>query len=395
MIKYIDLFAGIGGFHQALDKIKEDGKDTKCVFASEIDRNAIKTYEKNYGISSDNDITKVDPALLEDYELLCAGFPCQAFSKAGSQLGFKDETKGTLFFEIERLLKYRVENADPVKYIILENVANLVTHDKGRTWKVIKKHLKNLGYILTEEPLVLSPHQFGVPQLRNRVFILGVHEKYSDDLNIDISELPIRSKRNVTNVKHIIEKNVEKKYTIDKDEEQILKIWDEFKQGITTTKIGFPIWLDELRETYDISVHKKWKQDIINRNRNLYIENKKFIDRWYKKYEEYLSTVIPTKRKFEWQAGDDIKSVFDGIIQFRPSGIRVKRPTEMPALVAMVHIPIYGQEKRRLSVKEVARLQSFSEEFEPDEIQFQAYKQFGNSVNVEVVYYLLKQLLEN
>ncbi len=395
MIRYIDLFAGIGGFHQALDKIKKDGHDTKCVFASEIDRNAIKTYEKNYGISSDYDITKVDPALLEDYELLCAGFPCQAFSKAGTQLGFKDETKGTLFFEIERLLKYRVENDNPVKYIILENVANLVTHDKGHTWIVIKKHLKDLGYILTEEPLVLSPHQFGVPQLRNRVFILGVHKKYSDDLNIDTSELPIRSKRNVTNVKHIIEKNVEKKYRIDKDEEQILKIWDEFKQGITTTKIGFPIWLDELRGTYDISVHKKWKQDIINRNRNLYHENKKFIDMWYKKYEEYLSSVIPTKRKFEWQAGDDINSVFDGIIQFRPSGIRVKRPTEMPALVAMVHIPIYGPEKRRISVKEVARLQSFSEEFEPDEIQFHAYKQFGNSVNVEVVYYLLKQLLRN
>lgn len=390
-IRFIDLFAGIGGFHQALNRIP----NTRCVFASEIDKNAIETYEKNYGISSDNDIRSVDPAELEDYELLCAGFPCQAFSKAGKQLGFADETKGTLFFEIERLLRYRVEQNNPVRYIFLENVSNLVTHDKGNTWKVINEHLTELGYILSGEPIVISPHQLGVPQLRNRVFILGVHQDYTDELNIDLSELPPRTRRNITNIDQIIEEEVHPKYNISQDELAILEVWDEFKQGLGNYPLGFPVWLDEMMSTEDISHHKQWKQDIINRNRKMYVEHKDFLDAWYLKNKNVLENTTNTKRKFEWQAGNHIQSVFEGIIQFRPSGVRVKRPTEMPALVAMVHIPIYGPERRRLTPREVARLQSFAEDFEMSDVEFQAYKQFGNSVNVEVIHYLMTKLLNN
>ena len=126
---FIDLFSGIGGFHQALEQL-----GGKCVLASEIDEYAIETYQKNYHIDSNINVRDIDENNMPDFDVLCAGFPCQTFSKAGKQLGFNDETKGTLFFDIERILK-----AKHPKYIILENVRNLVSHDHGNTWRIINE----------------------------------------------------------------------------------------------------------------------------------------------------------------------------------------------------------------------------------------------------------------
>ena len=135
----------------------------------------------------------------------------------------------------------------------------------------------------------------------------------------------------------------------------------------------------------------EWKKEFIRKNNNLYLENKEFIDSWLKKYNN-LEDFIPTHRKFEWQAGKDYDSVWQCIIQSRPSGVRVKKPTCAPALVAMVHIPIIGPRKRRLTVKEAAKLQSFPENFIANENEQQAYKQFGNAVNVDVIREAAKKL---
>lgn len=136
-----------------------------------------------------------------------------------------------------------------------------------------------------------------------------------------------------------------------------------------------------------------WKQEFVKKNNQLYINNKEFIDEWSKKYNN-LTDFTPTQKKFEWQAGDSIKSVWDGLIQFRPSGIRVKKPNCFPALVALVQIPIIGKYKRRLTVREAARLQSFPDSFIPNKNDQQAYKQFGNAVNVEVIKYMAEKLFE-
>ena len=128
----------------------------------------------------------------------------------------------------------------------------------------------------------------------------------------------------------------------------------------------------------------KWKQDFIRKNNELYLSNKEFINSWLEKHNN-LEEFTPTQRKMEWQAGTSIESLWDGLIQFRPSGIRVKKPTCAPALVAMVQIPIIGKYKRKLTVREAARLQSFPDTFIPDDINQQAYKQFGNAVNVNVI----------
>ena len=374
--KFIDLFSGIGGFHQAMEQL-----GGTCVFASDIDKYAIETYLDNYGIDSSYNIRDIKEEDIPKHDVLCAGFPCQAFSKAGKQKGFRDETKGTLFFEIERILAYH-----KTKYIVLENVRNLVSHDHGNTWKTIRSHLQKLGYRLTPQPLIISPHQLGIPQLRERVVILGVYDpdNKKKDLDIDFNNLMELVSKDENTIYSVIEnKRVEEKYYITEREKYVLNAWDSFYKGIKNNIIGFPIWYDYFKKGPNSSM-PAWKQEFIRKNNKLYEDNKDFIEKWEKQYN-YLKDFTPTQRKFEWQAGESINTLWEGLIQFRPSGIRVKKPTCFPALVALVQIPIIGRYKRRLTVREAARLQSFPDSFKPNKIDQQAYKQFGNAVNVDVI----------
>lgn len=380
--KFVDLFSGIGGFHQAMKHLGGE-----CVFASEIDTHCINTYYENYKINSACDIRKVKAEDIPPHDVLCAGFPCQAFSKAGYQKGMSD-TRGTLFFEVERILKYH-----KTKYIILENVRNLISHDKGNTWKTIYGHLKSIGYRLTPIPIVISPHQFGIPQLRERVVILGIYDPENKNKDLQIAFENLLSKDD-NSIYSILEKGkVDEKYYINEKEEYVLQAWDEFYNGIAETVIGFPIWAEFFKTKNIPDDFPKWKRDFVIKNQQLYKSNKEFIDLWLKKYDD-LSTFTPTQRKMEWQAGNRINTLWDGVIQFRPSGIRVKTPTTFPSLVAIVQIPIIGKYKRRLTVREAARLQSFPNSFIPDPDDHQAYKQFGNAVNVEVIEQAAKKLFE-
>lgn len=378
--KFIDLCAGIGGFHQAMINL-----GGKCVFAAEIDKDAIDTYKTNYNIDANHDICKLDAQNIPKYDVLCAGFPCQSFSKAGKRLGFLDKTKGTLFFEIARIIKDTTPN-----YIILENVKNLLTHDEGNTLKVIKDTLKNLNYNI--EVVTLSPHQLGIPQYRERVYILGIQTKiYNKDLKITI---PQKNKNEINGyTSNILSKNVSKKYELTPHEIEVLTCWDEFYQGINKKIIGFPIWASEFKSKKDLSELPYWKQNICIKNRQLYKENKIFINQWLKKWNN-LNDFTATERKFEWQAGTSISSIWDAFVQFRPSGIRVKRPDVFPTLVAIVQVPIIAKYKRRLTPREAARLQSFPDTFIPNSNDHAAYKQFGNAVNVKCVEFLAKQLLQ-
>nr|WP_318032794.1 DNA (cytosine-5-)-methyltransferase [Mycoplasmopsis caviae] len=314
-------------------------------------------------------------------------FPCQAFSKAGKQEGIND-TRGTLFFEIERILRNK-----HTKYILLENVRNLVSHDNGYTWSTIQKILKEIGYRLTSEPLVLSPHQFKIPQIRERVYILGKYDPENVDKPLKIHLKKLFSKKE-NSIEDILEMNADSEYKISKYEEEILNAWDEFYKGIDVKIIGFPIWTEYFKNNENIEIYPEWKKLIIRKNIDLYQRNKTFIDKWLKKYNN-LESFAPTHRKFEWQAGTNIQSLWEGIIQLRPSGIRVKKPDCFQALVAIVQIPIIGKYKRRLTIRECARLQSFPESFIPSKNKLQAYKQFGNSVNVEIIKFLFDELIKN
>lgn len=376
-MRFIDLFCGIGAFHTAL---KQLDSDNECVFASEIDKWAINTYEKNYKMNCNYDITKVDEKDIPAHDILCAGFPCQPFSNAGHKKGFTD-TRGTLFFEIERILKYHRP-----KYIILENVKHLVKHDNGNTYKVIMDSIHKLGYITTKEPLIISPHQLGIPQNRERLFIVGIHKQYIDSDYIKI-EMPKESK--IKNIYEILDKTVDTKYSISKYEEMVLTAWNEFK--INLQHFSTPVLFDEFGQTYDYSHFPLWKQKYCEKNRKLYLENKEFIDVWAEKYK--VKDFKLRDRKFEWQAGTYVNTVWDCLIQLRQSGIRCKKPITYPALVAMVQTSIVGKRRRRITPREAARLQSFPETFILDSNEQKAYKQLGNSINVEVILHIAKQLL--
>lgn len=165
-LTFIDLFAGIGGFRIALESL-----GAKCVYSNEVDKNAIKTYESNFGSVSSLDIRLVNESDIPDHDILCAGFPCQPFSISGKQKGFCDE-RGTLFFEILRILKKKQS-----KIVLLENVKNLLSHDNGQTFKVMKQSLENLNYEVSYK--VLDASNFGVPQKRERLYIVCFKKDFS------------------------------------------------------------------------------------------------------------------------------------------------------------------------------------------------------------------------
>jgi DNA-methyltransferase (dcm) len=198
--RFIDLFAGIGGIRIPFQEL-----GGKCVFTSEWDAFAQKTYRFNFGEQPEGDITKIKSNDIPDFDILLGGFPCQPFSQAGLHKGFSD-TRGTLFFEIERIINDKRPDA-----FLLENVKQLKGHDKGRTFAVISEHLRNLEY--TVSYAILRAGDFGVPQNRERIYIVGFRKdlfNLDDDYEFPFPEPP----RIPTRLGDILEKDVNERYTI-------------------------------------------------------------------------------------------------------------------------------------------------------------------------------------
>lgn len=201
-IKFIDLFAGIGGIRIGMELAsKERGVDSKCVFSSEFDKDACITYQANFGEYPSGDITKIEAKDIPDFDVLLAGFPCQAFSIIGKKEGFLNETCGTLFFDIERILREKKPKA-----FLLENVRNLTAHDNGKTFKIIISHLEAMGYNVYSK--VLNALDYGVPQKRERIFIVG----FLDDVLFKFPTPFLDSK--MKSLTDILETNVDSKYYV-------------------------------------------------------------------------------------------------------------------------------------------------------------------------------------
>lgn len=194
--KFIDLFAGIGGI-----RLGFEAAGCKCVFSSEFDEDACKTYQANFGEYPSGDITKIEARDIPDFDILLGGFPCQAFSIIGKKEGFLNETCGTLFFEIERILREKKPKA-----FMLENVRNLTAHDNGRTFKTIMTHLEAIGYTVYAK--ILNALDFGVPQKRERIIIVG----FLDNIFFTFpNPVPISKRKKLDD---ILEKEVDKKYYV-------------------------------------------------------------------------------------------------------------------------------------------------------------------------------------
>lgn len=207
---FIDLFAGIGGI-----RLGFESAGGHCVFSSEFDKDACKTYEANFGEYPSGDITKIEAKDIPDFDILLGGFPCQAFSIIGKKEGFENETCGTLFFEIERILREKKPKA-----FMLENVKNLTAHDKGKTFKIIRKHLEALGYNVYAK--VLNALDYGVPQKRERIIIVG----FIDNVMFAFPEpVPISKRKKLID---ILETEVNEKYYVKEriKESRLLRLKD-------------------------------------------------------------------------------------------------------------------------------------------------------------------------
>jgi len=218
-LKIIDLFAGIGGIRLGFEKI-----GAECVFSSEWDKHAQDMYEANFGERPFGDINEINPKDIPEHDFLLAGFPCQPFSIAGKQLGFAD-TRGTLFFNIEKIL----DKKRPYGFL-LENVSRLVTHDKGRTFKVIIDRLENLGYTVYYK--ILNTVDYGLPQLRKRIYIVGFQEKIHfefpkpDGHSITLSDI-LEPDENIPENYYVSEEIREKRLSKVKPNAPYPSIWHE------------------------------------------------------------------------------------------------------------------------------------------------------------------------
>ncbi|MGX9691015.1 DNA (cytosine-5-)-methyltransferase [Achromobacter anxifer] len=425
--RFVDLFSGLGGFHLALARM-----NGQCVFAAEWKEHLRELYKANHGLKPAGDITQVPPREIPDHEVLTAGFPCQPFSKAGEQLGFECTEQGNLFFNVAAILKEKKPN-----FFILENVPNLLKHDQGRTWEEIQKILgpnkDGLGYNIRAQRL--SPHHFGIPQIRERVYIVG------SLFPLDDFEWPETSNIE-TNIESVLDDQFSSAKKLSPQVSECLEVWDEFLKACPK-KVelpSFPLWSMEwgatypyetttphaLKKLYGIDglkgfkgshgikvgilksldgrwnalpsharsvdeVFPKWKQNFIRQNRQFYEDNRSWIDPWLPKILKFPSSL----QKLEWNVKGGNRNIWDYVIQFRASGVRVKRRTTAPSLIAMTdtQVPIIGWQRRYMTPRECARLQSLDELKQLPSSATQAFHALGNAVNSNVVEHVARALL--
>jgi DNA (cytosine-5)-methyltransferase 1 len=403
---YIDLFAGIGGFHAALSAM-----GGKCVAAVENDPRAAAIYEMNWGTPALADITELandGGVKLPKHDVLVAGFPCQPFSKSGAQRGM-EETRGTLYWNILKI----IEKHHPA-IVLLENVRNLAGPRHVHEWEVIIETLRAEGYRVSDTPAIFSPHLLdtkrgGRPQIRERVFIAATYvgKKLSQaDLEVDppVSNKPVAGwdpqNWSLSNDLLDVHDELPEESLLSEEEIKWIDAWDDFVQEMLVLRKGeklpgFPLWSDSWvlpRHLEFEAGTPVWKIDFLQKNANFYAEHKIAIDIWKKKWK--ISDFPASRRKFEWQA-QDAQSLWDTVMQFRPSGIRAKKATYLPALVAITQTSIIGPERRRLTTREAARLQGLPDSFKFDgQTNAATYKQLGNGVNVGVVWHVLKKTAE-
>ena len=314
---------------------------------------------------------------------------CQAFSNSGKKKGF-DDKRGRLYEYILDIAAHKRP-----RLLFLENVKHIRTIDEGKVFEEIMRRIGETGY--TVHITELSPHQLGVPQQRERVIFTCIRNDIYDpakSLDFPVPKTPI-------NVGAIFETDPAKtaKYRISKDDEAILTAWDEMvKQMETGQNMSPTILCNEFGKTYsetEFAELAAWRREYITKNKPIYEKYKAHWDAWREKHAALLSKK-EIYGKLEWQAGikKENDSIFNYFIQLRQSGIRVKKTEYFPTLVAIVQTPIYAKEKRFITPRECARLQSFPDDFIMCENDHTAYKQFGNAVNVDVVHFVINNVLK-
>ncbi|MBC7412348.1 MAG: DNA (cytosine-5-)-methyltransferase [Bacteroidia bacterium] len=243
-LKFIDLFAGLGGFHLALHELGHS-----CVFASEINEDLRVLYKTNHGISCNGDINVVDVKKeIPKHDIICAGFPCQPFSKAGKQNGLEDENNGNFFDRIMEIANYH----NP-EYIYLKNVPNLESHDDGNTWQYIYNKL-SIKYDVKKQ--ILSPHKFGIPQHRSRIYIVCRLKKKGGLVDFKFPEGEFKG---MLSIKSIIEKKPKEYTGIKPSSLNHIKVWQEFLSNLKSEEVPRFRW-ERFNHFYLCTMLKKKKE---------------------------------------------------------------------------------------------------------------------------------------
>jgi DNA (cytosine-5)-methyltransferase 1 len=434
-MKFIDLFAGMGGFHRALR-----GLGHECVFASEINQELASLYALNFPETRARVFGDIRSCKnrVPRHDVLCAGFPCQPFSKSGYQNGRRDRTRGTLFHEILEILEH---HRPP--FVILENVGNFERHNRGRTWRIVGKSLSDLGYHVrgtTHKASgghgLISPHHLGFPHTRERFFVLASLDELPPD------PFPDRDRTRRTRLVDIVQSRrdlsgadiEETKLTVQQAE--CIEHWNRLLKGLPSSVDlpSFPIWGDEIDASYPFedltpfsyplkALRRRlgvsaagasraellaalpsyartrerrfpdWKVHFIQQNRGWWGDVAKYVSNaWLKRLRDFP----PSLRKLEWNCKGEEPNLWNFVLQFRPSGLRAKRYTSSPALVAMTttQIPILGPERRFLTRREALRLQGFPDDHALPSSRAAAFAALGNAVHVGVVRAIASRLLD-
>ena len=416
MMKFIDLFAGTGGIRIGFQEAcKKHGIDTECVYSSEIDKNACSSYDLNFGHDPNSDVTKVSE--LPDFDFMLAGFPCQSFSYAGKRKGFGD-TRGTLFFDVERLLKKHRP-----KGFLLENVRGLTTHDKGRTFETIISSLKSLGYNV--EYRLLNSSNFNVAQNRVRIYIVGILDnEFTLKTNSDVGAVDSHNFKGRTGqgslfddfikttvIKDILEENPDKKYQcttqftkqlkkvigndltklngyrlIDTRNGNSLHSWELGIKGVCSkSEIEFMNLLIANRRKKIFGSHQDGKALNKEQIQTFYIKND------FEKVTESLITkgyLSNYDSKFNPVCGNMSFEVFKFL---DPESISITLTASDTNRLGIVQ----NGKARRLTPRECARLQGSPDTYKLLENDNAVYKQMGNAVSVPVIEAVISDLIES
>ena len=409
-MKFVDLFAGLGGFHLALS-----GQGHTCVYACEIEDSLRNHYKKNFKIYPDGDITKINIKKIPEHEILCAGFPCQPFSKAGNSKGFKHKIAGKMFFYLLKIIK-----SHKPKFLFLENVPNLLAHNNGRTWDYMKKKLMKLGYQIDQK--IISPLDFNVPQTRDRLYIVARKNK----LNGFQWPTKLKPKNNLKKYLSIRPKRIKK---ITNTKELVLNFWKYFLSKIPKKNyLPNPLWAMEFGATYpyeqktpyamnlkglrklkgkfgvsfegmtkdeifeELPNYAKvktkkfpdWKIRMIRRTREFYKINKKWSDKLLYKIKNLEKE---SYQKLEWNCQGEEFNLRKKIVSFRGSGVRIRRNYSSPTLISACtsQVPYLPWKKRYLSQDECLKIQGFEKLKHYPASYDKFYPAIGNAVNVKVV----------
>lgn len=417
-MKFIDLFAGLGGFHLALSK-----QGHKCVYACEIGDSLRKFYKKNFNILPDGDVTKIDIKKIPKHQILCAGFPCQPFSKAGSNQGFDHKIAGKMFFYLLKIIKIHKP-----EFLLLENVPNLLSHEKGKTWSFMKNKIISLGYDVDQK--IISPIDFNIPQTRDRLYIVARKNK----LNGFVWPEKLKEKNNLAQYLISKPKKIRK---LTELKENVLKTWKLFLNNIPKKNyLPNPLWSMEFGATYPyieetpyhsnikklrnskgkfgvslqnmnkieifknlpnysqvkIKVFPRWKILMIGKSRKFYEENKAWVNKFLPKL---VALEKESHQKLEWNCQGDKMNLNKKIISFRGSGVRIRRNFSSPTLVSFTttQVPYLPWKKRYMSFEECLNIQGFNKLKHHSFAFDKFYPAIGNAVNVGVISRIAKNLL--